>query len=225
MKLRVTGNRLLFRIGLRSVLPAEVVAGVPVLECGEPMVEIQHQDRLRLAQFPMYARVGAVERLIRAAAALPDDYLLFVVDAFRSAATQERRWADRLSELAARTPTASAAEIERRARLYTAPPSGVGSGHQTGGAFDVTLLDVTGNALDMGTEVKEASRLTPTYARGLTTAQRANRHVLSSTMGMAGFQNYPMEWWHFCVGDRMWAAYQGRSYAIYDSVLRTHDRR
>lgn len=34
-------------------------------------------------------------------------------------------------------------------------------------------------------------------------------------MEKAGFQNYPFEWWHYCYGDRMWAAYSGKKTCFY----------
>ncbi|HAE24988.1 MAG TPA: hypothetical protein DCG33_06580 [Prevotellaceae bacterium] len=35
-------------------------------------------------------------------------------------------------------------------------------------------------------------------------------------MQCAGFANYPAEWWHFCYGDKMWAAYNNKKTAFYD---------
>ena len=34
----------------------------------------------------------------------------------------------------------------------------------------------------------------------------------------AGFVNYPAEWWHYCYGDKMWAAYSHEKYAIFGKV-------
>lgn len=34
----------------------------------------------------------------------------------------------------------------------------------------------------------------------------------------ADFVNYSGEWWHFCYGDKMWAAYKHRRYAIYGEI-------
>ena len=35
-------------------------------------------------------------------------------------------------------------------------------------------------------------------------------------MKNAGFANYPLEWWHFSYGDRLWAAYTNQKEAVYD---------
>ena len=34
-------------------------------------------------------------------------------------------------------------------------------------------------------------------------------------MTQSGFINYPLEWWHFCYGDKMYAAYKFEKKAIY----------
>jgi zinc D-Ala-D-Ala dipeptidase len=57
--------------------------------------------------------------------------------------------------------------------------------------------------------------LTPTKVVGLTLEQKQRREILRSAMRLAGFVNYPLEWWHFSFGDRMWAAYAGTRRAIY----------
>jgi len=57
--------------------------------------------------------------------------------------------------------------LERLTRLSVAKPSGLGGGHQTGGAVDVILADASGNELDMGTRVHEFAAHTPSFANGL----------------------------------------------------------
>ena len=34
-------------------------------------------------------------------------------------------------------------------------------------------------------------------------------------MQKLGFANFPAEWWHFCYGDKMWAAYKSKKTAFY----------
>ena len=45
-----------------------------------------------------------------------------------------------------------------------------------------------------------------------------NEYTGSIYMQRAGFVNYPAEWWHFSYGDKMWAAYSHKEYAIYGDV-------
>lgn len=219
MTVRVAYNYLLFLLGLRPTVPATIINRIRVVECGEELVEVPSVPRLVLRPVApgvsLKARAGAVTRLVCAVNGLPISYTLIVVDAYRSRAVQEGRWAVRLGEVALRMPGATSTQIENEARRFTAKPAGGGSGHQAGAAFDVTLGDVDGNALDLGTSIKEAGPLTATHAPNLTPAQAARREVLLTAMSHAGFVNYPLEWWHFCYGDRMWAAYLRNSHAIY----------
>ena len=88
------------------------------------------------------------------------------------------------------------------------------SGHATGGAVDVTLW-YCGKEIDCGSSYLEFTAKTPTWSRELSYCQRRNRFILYNAMTSAGFVNYPLEWWHFCYGDRMYAAYHFEKQAFY----------
>ena len=88
------------------------------------------------------------------------------------------------------------------------------SGHTTGGAVDVTLW-YCGKEIDCGSSYLEFTEKTPTWSRELSYSQRRNRFILYNAMTQAGFVNYPLEWWHFCYGDKMYAAYKFEKKAFY----------
>ena len=88
------------------------------------------------------------------------------------------------------------------------------SGHTTGGAVDVILHDC-GKEVDCGSEYLDFSPVTPTWSKGLNRQQQRCRFILYNAMTQAGFVNYPLEWWHFCYGDKMYAAYKFEKKAIY----------
>lgn len=82
--------------------------------------------------------------------------------------------------------------------------------HSTGAAVDVTLVDDAGQIVNMGSPIDEMSeRSHPDYYvnNDHSEAQKhhAHRQLLRDVMLKAGFQRNPREWWHFCVGDQMWA--------------------
>ncbi|WP_036028491.1 M15 family metallopeptidase [Leptolyngbya sp. PCC 6406] len=82
--------------------------------------------------------------------------------------------------------------------------------HSTGAAIDLTLLDSAGNPVDMGSPIDELSvRSHPDHFATAThpSAQQAHRHrqILKHAMVAAGFQQHPKEWWHFSLGDQLWA--------------------
>jgi zinc D-Ala-D-Ala dipeptidase len=82
--------------------------------------------------------------------------------------------------------------------------------HSTGAAVDVTLVDDMGQIVNMGSPIDEMSKrsLPDYYASSIQPeAQQydAYRLLLCNVMEKAGFQRNPREWWHFSLGDQMWA--------------------
>ena len=96
----------------------------------------------------------------------------------------------------------------------------VDSGHSTGGAVDVILL-YCGKEIDCGGKYLEFTSSTPTWSKELTSLQKRCRFILYDAMTAAGFINYPLEWWHFCYGDKMYAAYKFEEKAIYGKATRS----
>jgi D-alanyl-D-alanine dipeptidase len=88
------------------------------------------------------------------------------------------------------------------------------SGHTTGGAVDVTLF-YCGKEVDCGSKYLTFTPQTPTWSNALNRSQQRNRFILYNAMTQAGFVNYPLEWWHFCYGDKMYAAYKFEKKAFY----------
>ena len=151
--LRVLTNRVLWRWGLRDVLPGHYIHRIPVTECGEPVEPIPPvPGRLlldpRLRQ-PHLARRSVAGALHQAAELLPDDVQLLVVEGYRSPALQQQLWSATRAEMAGTHPLATPSEIDRRTRLVVAYPGREGGGHQTGAAVDITLADAVGTELWM----------------------------------------------------------------------------
>jgi D-alanyl-D-alanine dipeptidase len=82
--------------------------------------------------------------------------------------------------------------------------------HSTGAAVDLTLVDEKGEVVDFGGEIDELSeRSHPNYYLYSSTEEgylyNARRELLHQVMTQAGFVRHPGEWWHFSLGDQMWA--------------------
>ena len=96
------------------------------------------------------------------------------------------------------------------------------SGHSTGAAVDLTLVDLKADqspqfdpnksyadctaaasdrapegSVDMGTGYDCSDAKAHTAARSITSVQRRWRNVLVAAMARQGFVNYSKEWWHF----------------------------
>ncbi|AFZ33804.1 peptidase M15D vanX D-ala-D-ala dipeptidase [Stanieria cyanosphaera PCC 7437] len=82
--------------------------------------------------------------------------------------------------------------------------------HSTGAAIDLTLIDDRGITLDLGGQIDEISpRSHPDYyakSQDIKEQQfHRRRQLLERVMLNAGFSRHPREWWHFSLGDQMWA--------------------
>ena len=106
------------------------------------------------------------------------------------------------------------------------------SGHSSGSALDLTLVDLTADnsarfdsgktyadctapaadrapegSVDMGTGYDCTDLKGHTAASSITPAQRQWRHELVAAMATEGFANYFREWWHFSLPGAHGAAY------------------
>lgn len=84
-------------------------------------------------------------------------------------------------------------------KLYVADPR-KGGPHTRGAAVDLTLLDASGAALDMGGPFDEMNPNAWHDAPVSDAAQR-NRHLLLGLMTAAGWDCYLKEWWHYQLFD------------------------
>ena len=79
---------------------------------------------------------------------------------------------------------------------YVADPS-KGSIHNRGGAVDITLVDINGKELEMGTPFDffgiEASHNYPNLSKEI----KDNRELLKKVMMEKGFNIFDSEWWHY----------------------------
>ncbi|MDQ3059447.1 MAG: D-alanyl-D-alanine dipeptidase [Pseudomonadota bacterium] len=103
---------------------------------------------------------------------------LKLLDAFRPQEAQETLWA------VAPNPD------------YIADPA-KGSNHTRGVAIDLTLIDASGQALDMGTPVDTMSAASHHFHEAHPPAIQVNRMKLLTVMLEAGFVHHPREWWHY----------------------------
>lgn len=96
--------------------------------------------------------------------------------------------------------------------------------HSTGAAIDITLVNNQENSLNMGGEIDELSeRSHPNYyINNNSKTERTyhqRREILNNIMSQAGFCRHPREWWHFSLGDQMWAWQKGESTARYGRII------
>jgi D-alanyl-D-alanine dipeptidase len=71
------------------------------------------------------------------------------------------------------------------------------SGHVKGTAVDMTLAHPDGTEVDMGSFFDDFSEKAHADTDLITPAQKANRRFMARIMSMAGFAQFPTEFWHF----------------------------
>jgi D-alanyl-D-alanine dipeptidase len=80
--------------------------------------------------------------------------------------------------------------------IYVADPA-KGSIHNRGAAVDITLVDVNGKELNMGTEFDFFGEKASHNYKKLPTKVQKNRNLLKQIMLKNHFKSFDSEWWHY----------------------------
>jgi len=140
---------------------------------------------------------------------------LYVVCGYRSLEIQTKKFQKTLVRTIRNGFIPNSIDLYERVHEQIAVPTV--AGHPTGGAIDVYIIDTkTKKSLDFGSKIYDyTTKLYPTFAQRVSKKARLNRMLLRRTMMKTGFAPYDGEWWHFSYGDREWAYYYNKKYAIY----------
>lgn len=210
MRIKVFYNYILKRLGIRELLPGDILRSKEIRECNEEMVALNSGNGIFMKEETLYCRKSVADKLLKVAKRLNDNNLgLFIYEIYRSPEQQRARYEITYNNLKATTT-----DEKELAMLVRRSTAGVGGGHQTGGAVDLTLCDNAGVPLDMGSKYPEKCKEMVTSYH-ISDVVDKNRKLLCKLMREEGFANYPNEWWHFAYGDQLWAAYKNKRYAIY----------
>ena len=223
MKIDILKAYLKYKLGLTVGLPAFVINSVKEYDNGEPLIDIKKVNvtlffggRLE-KENKVFLRKSVADKIVKAAQSLPSGVYFIIYDAYRPLSVQQQEWNNKYKYYQSLHPNESEEQITLRTKRVVADPRRGHGGHQTGGAIDIGLCDKNGIELDMGTPYLSIDRAIKTKANVNSTATN-NRKILCKVMRKNGFINYPNEWWHFCYGDRMWAAYSGKRNCFYGLV-------
>ncbi|WP_371673612.1 M15 family metallopeptidase [Streptomyces sp. NBC_00289] len=203
------------------------VAGVPLADCGEPLVDLRERSGLRLDSRQAdpdghycHVRAGVLRRLLAAQRMLPSGTRFLVVEGYRPPELQRRYFEEYATALRAGHPGLPPSDIRELASAYISPPEV--APHVSGGAVDLTLCRDDGTELPLGTDVnatpEESGGACRTAAPRISAEARANRQVMERVLEAVGFVNYPTEWWHWSYGERYWAVLRQAPAARYGPV-------
>ncbi|WP_028645214.1 M15 family metallopeptidase [Nocardioides sp. URHA0020] len=198
------------------LLSDERVRAVPVAESGEPLVLLPQA----LSPTGALVRAGLADRLVAADHSLPPGLRLRVVEGLRPIDQQRAIIAAYAVQVRAHHPGIDEAELARLTSRFVSPVDV--APHVAGAAVDLTLVDVCGDELDLGTPIdatpEDSDGRCYFAAAGIGADARAHRDLLAAVLGAHGLVNYPTEWWHWSYGDRYWALLTGADHAVYGPV-------
>lgn len=117
---------------------------------------------------------------------------LKILDAFRPQEAQEALWSIVPNE------------------QYVANPA-KGSPHSRGVAIDLTLVDASGQELDMGTAFDDFTEQSHHQNQDVSLLAQKNRLLLLGIMTAAGWDFYQNEWWHYQL-------FHARNYPLYSDA-------
>ena len=130
-----------------------------------------------------YLRLKTVKALIKANERfLKKGYKIKLFDCYRPLDVQEKMWAI-VSD-----------------PIYVANPKR-GSIHNRGGAVDITLVDIDGKELEMGTKFDYFGPESSHLFKNLSSEIIKNRKMLKKIMTKHGFESFDSEWWHYNLKD------------------------
>lgn len=213
----------------KRILSYEDVALFPFGDSAEPLVDVTSYDDTINTQYIkkdmipvtgdiIYVRDTIAKKLARIEAALRErGYRLKIVYGYRHPEVQRKYFETRKAAVSEQYPELTSEVLDRYTHNFVAVPDI--AGHPAGAAVDLTLIDIDGKPIDMGTGIADYAdeKKIKTFADDLTKEQIANRKLLHDLMIKEDFAPFYGEWWHFSYGDREWAAFYNKK-ALYGAI-------
>jgi D-alanyl-D-alanine dipeptidase len=216
----------------KRILTVKDLMSVSVAEVGSPLVDLRSEmpeidcvyEKFDMASYTGEAMLVRVEliSLLRQAYQLLQQarpgFSFRIQYGYRHLTVQQEYFVKRYGANKERFPEMSEESLIEQTHLQVAYPPV--SGHPTGGAIDLTIIDAEGVPLDMGTKIADYSQPEKcfTYSDGVTKEQSENRLLLARVLMEAGFAPFNGEWWHFSYGDREWAKFYGKHEALFGQL-------
>jgi len=184
--------------------------------CPKILVDIPEKI---LKRYGALVRKTVAKMLNRAQRNLPRGLRLLVGEAWRPAWYQKQIYEGFIKRFSKKYPKWSEKRVLEEVNKYVASWKGkYSSGHMSGGAVDVRIVDKNGRKIPMKSKKLTYQESAKTYNRNLPLYIKRNRQILINTMTQVGFSNYPKEFWHWSYGDYWWAKRNKRKVAIYGAV-------
>ncbi len=165
-------------------------------------------------------RTYIFQMLIQAQKFLPSGYYFILYEGIRSLSDQIKLWNEIIKQKKNEFPDLdiNSEEFLSICNEFVANPYRQGSGHQSGGSIDVSLVNENGIEYDMGGAVRGFNCHPSMEDLNISAEAMKNRKILKTALESVGFINYPPEWWHYSFGDRLWARLTQSPIAFFDKI-------
>lgn len=187
------------------------------------LVKIKEEDKIFFN--PRYTEINLIRAYIydllkQARKYLPENYNFVVYEAYRPMEAQIKLWESVVAEKKKEFPQLdeNSEEFIALCDVFAANPYRQGSGHQSGAAVDISLIDDDGAEYDMGGKVRGFDPSADFDCPEISAQAYKNRCILRDALSKVGLVNYPAEWWHYSFGDRLWARLTGSKLAIFGKL-------
>lgn len=219
-----------------ALIAAPEVLAIPIVENHDPLIDIKDSDELFIGPSPEIPnntdytkmRHEVYQRLLAAQQLLPTHLRFCLYEGYRSLSLQKKLFDERYSQLQQLHSHWSQEQLFNETIKLISPVvnfdgSANSPPHTTGAAIDVYLVDKEGQPVDMGIHPKDWMsdtdvELSPTHTPRVSHEAAQYRRIMSHALLLAGFVNYPTEYWHWSYGDRYWAFISGKPQACYGCV-------
>lgn len=214
----------------------EKIIDIKVKEINEPLIDLKNQDIIAFGPPPEIPdntdytkmRKSVYEKLVEAQKLLPNGLKFCVYEAYRSFSLQEKLFNDCYNKIKAMHPRWSEEKIFVETTRLVSPVINLDGyynilPHHTGAAIAVYLIDSHNEPVDMGYKVKDWIEdlecvFSSTNSQKISKQARKNRMIMGQALSSVGFVNYPTQYWHWSYGDKYWAYYKRKKYAIYGNI-------
>lgn len=205
---------------------------LPVKENNEPLIDLAKFDFILEPSYfnqglanenRMFLREGVVKKLALIQRKLKI-YQFKIWDGFRSRTVQNNIYRKFWNEMKTKHPDWNDDRLKIEVGVFVTAANDITRipPHASGGAVDLTLVDLAGKELAMGTEFDHFGPEAHSAfydEHNLDLKIRKNRTMLREAMMAEGFSQYSDEWWHFDYGNQLWAFTLNKPCAFYGEAF------
>ncbi len=212
------------------------VLSISVKENHDSLIDLRHQTKIKIGPSPEVPnntdytkmRNTVYEKLLHAQELLEPGMFFCLYECYRSLSLQKMLFDNRFKIIQLLNPKWTHEQVFTETTKMVSPVINLDGSknvppHSTGAAIDVYLIDVNGDALDMGIHPKDwiedtDDSISFTESNKISSGAQKNRQIMTNALSQVGFVNYPTEYWHWSYGDRYWAYHKNQSTALYDTI-------